>query len=293
MLCLSIQGIVASRDIRHPFIRPKVSSTSTTQSSPSSTTAAPWHSESYLSKKDWDNLRRYQRMPPTIFAPGGRLHAVEQVMDALGSNEDPTSNLVIALHCKDGIVVLSTVSTPPNAAGMLLPTPDKQQNTTNTTQSDAKTNATIKTEQVPLWLDYPSSMCEEGSTEESDSPWSYSSSSIVRIPFQENENLFAISAGNAVHSQILRHLIRNLAESIYVANDDGLYKPTTSSTAQLQRKCPSVAVLARRLADQFQKPTQSVGGNSGRMLVVGLIIRIFFLLNICVTWSSMPSTFLL
>ena len=84
----------------------------------------PWHSETYLSKKDWDNLRRYQRAPPSQFAPGGRLHSVETIMEAVSSEMDPTSNLVIALQCQDGIVVLSHRVVPPNAA-LFLP----QQNT--------------------------------------------------------------------------------------------------------------------------------------------------------------------
>ena len=94
-----------------------------------------------------------------------------------------------------------------------------------------------------------------------------STHNVMSIPFFENPHLFAVTAGNAVHSQILRRQIQQLAASLYEHHDDGLLVRQPRPTAAL-RSCPSVAVLARRLADHCQKPTQTAGSKAGRMLVV-------------------------
>lgn len=225
--------------------------------------AAPWQSES---KKDWDNLRRYQRMPPSIFAPGGRLHSVERAMEALSSSNDPNCNLVIALNCRDGLVVATNGNHPPNAAMFVAGEEGKHRsvytNTTSANSGDCLLDCTKPEERTSsLWL---------GSAGGEDAsplpPWSHPSICIVRIPFTENENIFAITAGYALHSQILRHRIRQLADSIYEANDDEIFGGNRSWQQRI-RSSLSVAVLARRLADQFQRPTQNQGQKVPRMLV--------------------------
>ena len=54
---------------------------------------------------------RYADLPPTVFAPGGRLHGVERVAreallssdeDGAGGDEDASSCGVLALHCGRG-----------------------------------------------------------------------------------------------------------------------------------------------------------------------------------------------
>lgn len=52
----------------------------------------------------------YRERPPTTFSPTGRLHPVERILER---TKDPISNLVLALRCKDGILVFSTLSTSP------------------------------------------------------------------------------------------------------------------------------------------------------------------------------------
>lgn len=52
----------------------------------------------------------YGDLPPTVFAPDGRLFSVERVAQSIS---DPDNNLVLAVHCRDGIVVLSTFTQSP------------------------------------------------------------------------------------------------------------------------------------------------------------------------------------
>ena len=227
LLCLSVHRITSTR---RPFRSPPFVTRAATSS------AAPWQSETFLSKSDWNKLRRYQKQPPSIFSPGGRLHIVERFMQAL--EEDPSSNLVVALRCREGVVVASSVQAPANAAFFL--------HKNATTSTEARDN--------PLWLDSPLADCS------SFAPWSYSSSCVVQIPFAENEHLFAITAGNAVHSQIFRQRIRKAANSLYIAEDDGIF-----AQVKANKKSSSVPSLARSLADELQNPTQT---SQGGMMVV-------------------------
>jgi len=220
-----------------------------------SSSSVPWHPETALSQKEWGNLGEYQKKPPYVFAPQGRLYSVDHVMEAVSSPEDPTSNLVVAINCRDGVVVVSTVNAPANAAMVLLPETDQSNTTTHT---DLATTAS-----TTLFLNQDDTKsCTPPSTH------------VVPISFPENNNVFAVTAGNAVHSQILRRKIESLADSMYIENDDGttstkVFAASPALVARKRRtmKSPSVAILARRLADLCQKPTQC-GGKPGRMLVV-------------------------
>ena len=55
----------------------------------------------------------YEDKPPIIFSPSGRLFPVERIVRAAKTHANPRANLLIALKCQDGIVVLSTVPTSP------------------------------------------------------------------------------------------------------------------------------------------------------------------------------------
>ena len=55
----------------------------------------------------------YEDLPPTIFSPNGRLHSIERVVRASKIPNNPRSNLLLALKCKEGLVVLTTLTTSP------------------------------------------------------------------------------------------------------------------------------------------------------------------------------------
>ena len=74
-------------------------------------TAAPWQTSS--GTRTLHELKTYEELPPTVFSPTGRLHSVEKIAKDVSAPFDPFSNLVVALTCKDGLVVLSTLATSP------------------------------------------------------------------------------------------------------------------------------------------------------------------------------------
>ena len=78
-----------------------------------SASLAPWQQSSSLgpSAKDEDI---YGDKPLIVFWPGGRLHSVERAVAAASSMEDPSSNLVVAISCRQGIVLVTTMPTSPH-----------------------------------------------------------------------------------------------------------------------------------------------------------------------------------
>lgn len=89
--------------------------------------------------------------------------------------------------------------------------------------------------------------------------WILSTNGQYRAPIsQVLSNTFVVTGGNAVDSSILRDKISRIAESLAEQNDDG--QPLTKSLIPC-------AVLARRVSDHLQQPTQTVG-KAGRILAV-------------------------
>jgi 20S proteasome alpha/beta subunit len=68
----------------------------------------PWYSSSYESSVL--EASRYEEFPPIIFSPRGRLHKVEAAVKA-SKLVTPRSNIVIALKCREGLLVVTTVPT--------------------------------------------------------------------------------------------------------------------------------------------------------------------------------------
>eukprot|EP00980_Cylindrotheca_fusiformis_P003758 scaffold834_cov123-Cylindrotheca_fusiformis.AAC.5 len=54
----------------------------------------------------------YGELPPIVFSPTGRLHVIEGVVRAAKAS-NPRANLVMAMNCRDGIVILSSVTLSP------------------------------------------------------------------------------------------------------------------------------------------------------------------------------------
>ena len=243
----------------------KTASSSTTAAA----TTAPWHGESSNSNEINNNLPNYQQLPPNIFAPRGRLHQVEHVMEGISSSEDPSANLIVALSCKDGLVVVSTV--PPSVNfGYLLPSKENIDKSSGDDISAPKENntsiANATTSEAsppqPKYSLYWNDDDDDDQTKDSNNNDNNNTNDIVLpIPFAENPNTFALTAGNAIHGRLLRRRIQNMAAALYESRDDG----RTPCTIQ---KSPSVAILARQLADHCQRTTQTAGSKAGRMLVV-------------------------
>lgn len=81
--------------------------------SPSSNSVdgAPWQ-QSTGSRSMMEEFT-YADLPPTIFSPTGRLHSIERIVEAAKTSNNPRANLVMAMNCRDGIVMISTVTLSP------------------------------------------------------------------------------------------------------------------------------------------------------------------------------------
>ena len=73
--------------------------------------SAPWQTQSSKNALEED---MYKNMPPTIFSANGRLYSVERMAEAASNPEDVSSNVVVALAYKDGIVVVSSRTQSPH-----------------------------------------------------------------------------------------------------------------------------------------------------------------------------------
>lgn len=74
----------------------------------------PWlGSVSSTNGQGIDEAARYEELPPSVFSPTGRLHPVEAAVRA-GKVATPLSNLLVAIKCRDGLLVVSTYPVSPN-----------------------------------------------------------------------------------------------------------------------------------------------------------------------------------
>jgi 20S proteasome alpha/beta subunit len=64
---------------------------------------APWQTQI----KNAVEESMYTNMPPTIFSPSGRLYSVERKVEAASNADDVSSNVVAAIACEEGIVIVS------------------------------------------------------------------------------------------------------------------------------------------------------------------------------------------
>lgn len=161
----------------------------------------------------------FSDLSPSIFAPGGRLFSVERTLQAVNL-DDPMHNLVIAIQCRDGIVVVTSQVVSP----YLL--------TTNLTTSAAKTqgDSNETTTSSTSFSSFPSLLLPD--------------TGVARPPFcRLSTRLWGITAGNAADAQLLRLQMHGVAESIRM--DDNDYDDNL-----LARQ------VARSLADRRQLATQ-------------------------------------
>lgn len=123
----------------------------------------------------------YRDLGPTVFSPGGRLHSVERTVAAASSLRDTSSNLVIALTCRDGVVLVTTCNTSPHL--------------------DITTSVDNEDE-TALWV------TRKGRQHVAP---------IARVASE----VFMVTGGNAVDSCILREKITRMAEATRQENDGG------------------------------------------------------------------------
>lgn len=159
-------------------------------------------------------------LPPTAFAPGGRLTSVELAAQA-GLLDSPSNNLVAAVLCQEGVVVVATLPESPYLPRRYV-----------ATTSGNNTNVTLAL--APLLV-----------------PETFG---VARAPFLRlSTNMWAVTAGNHIDSQLLRLKLHRVAESM--REEDQGDRPD---------------ILARKLADNMQILTQELG--HGRILAACAVI---------------------
>lgn len=163
-----------------------------------SSSEAPWQAS--VGKNVVDEEMYGDR--PSDFAPGGRLYFLERMVTAASSMEDASSNLVVAIYCKEGIVIVTTSTLSPHLD--ILDANDKEKN-------DEEPTTRL------LWL----------TTEDLHRP------PLARL----SPNAWMVTGGNAVDSSILRDKICRISESLQRSNDGGQPLPCTPvSCASLARR---------------------------------------------------------
>lgn len=66
---------------------------------------------------------QYGELPSSVFAPGGRLYSVEGILRAVHDPLNPSSNIVVAIRYRDGVVILSTLPSSPYLFEEVMPFP--------------------------------------------------------------------------------------------------------------------------------------------------------------------------
>jgi 20S proteasome alpha/beta subunit len=198
--------------------------------SQASTSKAPWQS---ASGGDVRQEALYSDLPPTVFAPGGRLYSVETALRDVHNPLNPSSNLVIAVKCKEGVVVVTTLPQSPYIYN----------NVRNETETTSNASSTTN----------------ESENVSDESPKDNSSSLLWRdyytTPFvQLDRRIWGVSAGQAVEGQLLRrHRLLEAAEQAR----------RTSGNVQ-------VGILARNVADAHQAQTQKA--SKGRLVACACLL---------------------
>ena len=196
---------------------------SSTEAAPSSTSAS-WQDSSLSSSNSIMDAARHADLSPSMFAPGGRLYSVERVGHALSNPLSTSNNLVAAVQCAEGVVVVATLPESP-----YLPR--------NVTYHHVKTTASTTTTSSPKDQEESTTTFPLLATPHTGIP---------RAPFARlSSTMWAVTAGHPVDSQLVRIKLHRLAETLRHEQQDD--RPD---------------VLARRLADNLQVLTQQEGEGS-------------------------------
>ncbi|KAL7537138.1 hypothetical protein ACHAXR_007613 [Thalassiosira sp. AJA248-18] len=250
----------------------------------------------------------YSTLPPTVFAPDGRLYGVERVakeaflLDTFDGDDDDVSCGVLALHCNrcteindsdnyydgdddnDGnksgefavMVGIGPISPFLHRDEAYLKQ-QQQQPQQLTMNNDATTSDTVAMSNtyLPLTID------------ESITGNSHQSSTTTAPLSILSPTLIAGVGGKAIDSMILLRRTTEVALSMYASDNGGVdwfvshslegmtgeKVSTLSSRPMIMGGAAGVDVtsLVRRVADMAQSSTQSLGGRYGRMLSSSLL----------------------
>ena len=218
-----------------------------------------------------DEAARYEDMPPSVFSPTGRLYPVEAAVRASKATT-PMSNLLLAMRCRDGLLVISTFPVSPHVDASIIAEFVTDANTTCTNTNSAKSTVCDDNSGETI-LDIRnvvsvSTTNETANTSSSNESSFYPSlflfdetctSTTTGSIFDLHPCIVAATAGNAVDNRILRTKLLALGSNA-VEN-----QAAVEVEVRAER-------LAKDLANQLQVVTQDIAmaqkHNLGRLLAV-------------------------
>jgi hypothetical protein len=205
-----------------------------------SSSLAPWQDAAIVgSSVGGTSMDMYADLPPTLFAPNGRLPAVERILQrTLGDTNDvpPSSgtgtNLVIALQCRDGIAVVTTVPQSPYLYTC-----------TYTASNNSTGNQTMREDSPQKEAGtFTSLLLDDCDNNEA-------VDSVIPAPFSSlSSSVWGVTAGNIVHARVVERYWHEIASDM--RRQEMAVDGTGANGGKLTFE---TAVLARRWADYVQQ----------------------------------------
>ena len=199
---------------------------------------APWQTAVSTAEDD-----DYKDLGVTLFAPSGRLVPVENAVARI--HEDESSNTVLALVCRDGVVVVATLPSSPYLVVSSHPesvVPATKESETKGGTDDGAIESLLLLEREDRVGIPPTAMA----------PFLLARASSSSAALSTNVVL-AVTAGNPVYSQLMRRRVLSLVQNVRASEGDW-----------------SVGGLARQCADQLQVRTQKA--DEGDVLPVAVLL---------------------
>ena len=232
--------------------------------------SAPWQPNP--SHHNIDEAARYEDLPPSVFSPTGRLHPVEAVVRA-SKARTPLSNLLVAMVCRDGLLVVSTLPISPNVdASKEMSNEEGHASDDNSKRNGESSSAVAdKSENDDDDSVVDTTSDDDDEALQSPSLFLFDETCIstgTGSIFDIHPCIVGATAGNAVDNRIMRTKL--LALGLNAMDHQG-------STEQ----DVSTARVAKDLANQLQVTTQDIAAAQkqklGRMLAVSVKLIVNFL----------------
>jgi 20S proteasome alpha/beta subunit len=195
-----------------------------------------------------DEASRYEALDPIVFSPTGRLHPIEAAVKA-SKAITPLSNLVLAMRCRDGLLIISTLPTSPYLETRIDNTSiddvdEKKVNAdtaTATSTTGSIKNDNKETTNIDVNVDVDDSLLSSSLFLFDETCLTTTTCPILDI----HPCIVAATAGNAVDSKIMR--TRLFALGVSAMETQGIVEEDIS-----------VDQIVRDLANQLQVVTQDV-----------------------------------
>jgi len=233
------------------------------------------------------NLEKYSSLPPTVFAPDGRLYSVERAAQRTSDIQDTSSSVAIALQCgprdsnsisdsdpnhKPSFIVL--VSLGPCSPHIYYSTNKNSNHDEEDENVKDPTSSFTSEQQQQSLMDFQDTTAPV--THHTIQP----SNLYPKPPISllHSSHLLAVTGGPAVDSAILLRRIQDISTTLYEEQDTILENEHYQQQQQQQRRGGGAGsssstyisshTLARYCADCIQVPTQTTGSKYGRILSV-------------------------